>query len=1010
MNIENVDSTKKDSPLVGMAVVGVVLLLVLTPNPFKTLPFYFKYASVVWKWHQTLIEATLAALLVNMMFVASGLVRAFGGNKQGSKLHGIVGNLPGASSNITLSGIAASLVGGALVCALLSCYWLPGELLRLPLANEEQRYLLGRFIRADFALAATLIFHFISGFSIWSTLRRAMPCRLPAFPEVTNGLVLGTLDEMKPGKKPRWAILDLLALVGNILITGSIGSGKTSGTIFPFLRQLLSRFTPRPAVLAIDPKGRMITEALKMIEELDLNEHVVHMKLDGNVTFNPIYQKDVLKNAGFKDIGKMIRSAAVNFMGKSFDSPFWENSAATFATYCLVYCAATKGYYTLNDLYTAMVRAVSDDQGFIKDLEMCLKSERFDIEEKINIGFALQYFQAEYRKLEEKVRTGILATSTAFLNQFQEYRASRIFCPTQENLVIESMDDILNNGKILLFDVTESGLARSMGTFVKLHYEQAILNRLKEKRSTERPAVLIIDEYQDVVTTGYGAEFGDESFLSQGREANAISIMATQSLTSLENAVGRIAPTRVLWNSFRTKILGHSNDLSTIKAFQESAGQEDKKRVSHSISEHSQDASRDILTGGYDAKKTNISESVSTSEQLEYVVTAKDFARLKLYEAYVAIYDGVGDVYTKLYLKPHWLEKKNTLHQKILKMKQSRFSLATGVLLVVSLLGIVPTAFAFPNVCTVLKASESRSCMDFRVGSCMCGWPVPRPCANFSYYVPQTFVEVMPEPKTTFFGNMPGAAAQLAGLGAKPVPYGVEGDDDTQAFHAHVSSVPLTMIPFQTLPCGGGTIDRLCFEGMSEHLGSNWTTGSADLLQPNFLAWSLSPKGCLIKGALASAGGESGGGGSGAASSCSVPMAWLPKYPPSTHSACTGWGTFYPRSGVYNGPSQTTGALMVAARMKSLSSEVFHATPGSADEFWQMIYPQSSSCFREGQNVGILDAVKNVREIGRLTSGRITGYLFVVWSRVSCCRDLAEIPTAHIAIEAMNAVCQGWGG
>lgn len=72
-----------------------------------------------------------------------------------------------------------------------------------------------------------------------------------------------------------------------------------------------------------------------------------------------------------------------------------------------------------------------------------------------------------------------------------------------------------------------------------------------------------------------------------------------------------------------------------------------------------------------------------------------------------------------------------------------------------------------------------------------------------------------------------------------------------------------------------------------------------------------------------------------------------------------------------------------------------------------MIFPQSSSCFREGQNVAALDTFKNVREIGRLTSGKLTGYLFTVWSKVSCCQDLAEVPAAYAAIEAMNLVCQG---
>jgi hypothetical protein len=95
--------------------------------------------------------------------------------------------------------------------------------------------------------------------------------------------------------------------------------------------------------------------------------------------------------------------------------------------------------------------------------------------------------------------------------------------------------------------------------------------------------------------------------------------------------------------------------------------------------------------------------------------------------------------------------------------------------------------------------------------------------------------------------------------------------------------------------------------------------------------------------------------------------------------------------------------------MKSLGNEIFHTTPNSIDEEWQMITPQSSSCFKEGQNVAILETAKQVREEKRITTGKYSGFLFTVWSKVSCCRDLAEIPTSLAAIEAMNLTCQGLG-
>ena len=142
---------------------------------------------------------------------------------------------------------------------------------------------------------------------------------------------------------------------------------------------------------------------------------------------------------------------------------------------------------------------------------------------------------------------------------------------------------------------------------------------------------------------------------------------------------------------------------------------------------------------------------------------------------------------------------------------------------------------------------------------------------------------------------------------------------------------------------------------------------------------------------------------------CSVPMS-LETYPPSAHFACNGWGVFYPRVGAYNGVSQTAGALMVAARIKSLASEVFQSTRSSPSEKWQMIAPQASACFREGENVLPLETFKRATELGRVSSGRLKGYLFAIWQPVSCCRDLSEVPSSQAILAALKAVCQAGGG
>ncbi len=100
---------------------------------------------------------------------------------------------------------------------------------------------------------------------------------------------------------------------------------------------------------------------------------------------------------------------------------------------------------------------------------------------------------------------------------------------------------------------------------------------------------------------------------------------------------------------------------------------------------------------------------------------------------------------------------------------------------------------------------------------------------------------------------------------------------------------------------------------------------------------------------------------------------------------------------------------MIASRMKSLAADVFDSTPSHPGEKWQMISPQSSACFREGENMSFLEMFKHATELRRLGGGPPKGYLFAVWKPVSCCRDLGNVPAAQAVLAAMKATCQGGG-
>ena len=313
----------------------------------------------------------------------------------------------------------------------------------------------------------------------------------------------------------------------------------------------------------------------------------------------------------------------------------------------------------------------------------------------------------------------------------------------------------------------------------------------------------------------------------------------------------------------------------------------------------------------------------------------------------------------------------------------------------------------FPNVCTVVATDQFREAVEFNVSNTVCGFP-PHPCARISYYVPQTFIEVVSHPKETFFSKLPGASIQLSSISdSLPFASKAKAHDGNYTFHAHALTVPFTTAVFAPLSCAGTPIDRFCFGAMSEHLGSLWSTGGGDRFQPKFLAWKMAPKACLLKGT-----GSSIVGGGASASPypnmrmCSFDRSWMKKFPPSPQPVCTGWGFHFPRTGAVTSSDSTTASLIVASRIRTLGNEVFNAVPIPRDEKWQMITPQSSSPFQMGENIAVLRA-KSVTEMGRLMGGERKNYLYVIWKKVSCTREWPAVPAIRAGIEIIKGVCEG---
>lgn len=81
-------------------------------------------------------------------------------------------------------------------------------------------------------------------------------------------------------------------LYQNILITGGIGSGKTSSAMYPFTRQLISyecnNKDKKLGMLILDVKGNYYKEVLKYAKTFNRQDDIIIISLDGKYKYNPL--------------------------------------------------------------------------------------------------------------------------------------------------------------------------------------------------------------------------------------------------------------------------------------------------------------------------------------------------------------------------------------------------------------------------------------------------------------------------------------------------------------------------------------------------------------------------------------------------------------------------------------------------------------------------------------------------------------------------------------------------
>lgn len=471
-----------------------------------------------------------------------------------------------------------------------------------------------------------LLFHFLANIIyshlIYSLLfRKAKP--LPDFSSYHSSNELSLFIGNNSLGQPIY--LTESSLYQNILITGTIGTGKTSCAIYPFTRQLIeyqaNSFENKLAMLILDVKGNYYKQVQKYSKKFNRDDDTIIIELNGNVKYNPL-DKPYLKASVLANRLKTI----LTLFSKNHSESYWLDKAEQLLTESIKLCRLyNDGYVTFLELHKLITDSNYYTQKikFIRNLFISGKLSRENVYDLLS---AIEFFEKEFSSLDTRTSSILKSEISRITGCFvSDYYVQSTFCSPKDDLTFLGFEDVIENGKIVVLNMNISeyrNLSKIIAAYLKLDFQSAVMTRLANNSSSNfRTVCFISDEYQEYITDT------DANFYSQSREAKCINIVATQSYTSLLNSINNQYTVKVIVQNLINKLWFRNDDIFTIEEAQKQIGKEEKQKYSKSISENAKETKYNHLFHRFNSNSSALSESINCYTQLDYVFDTHFFTQ-----------------------------------------------------------------------------------------------------------------------------------------------------------------------------------------------------------------------------------------------------------------------------------------------------------------------------------------------------------------------------------------------
>src|ERR1700690_2658702 len=305
-------------------------------------------------------------------------------------------------------------------------------------------------------------------------------------------LVVGELHHPKrpqPATSPRWLIVPERGLFTGIAIFGAVGSGKTTGCMYPFAEQVFAyradEAERRVSGLVLEVKGDFCHKVRGILEKHDRADDYVEISLASPYRYNPLHNELEAYALAYG-----IASLLNNLFGRGKE-PFGQQAYTNLVKFIILLHKVAYNYVTLFDVYECAIspvvlerklkeaeRRLGESDSVLVSEDNYLKHPR-DLEpfefrlntdlglykakssagllavlKDKNISFEIlnesaeatvsqdkreqleavkRWFYNDWQRIEPKLRTSIVEGISVFLSLFDDNpKVKRVFCPPKE--------------------------------------------------------------------------------------------------------------------------------------------------------------------------------------------------------------------------------------------------------------------------------------------------------------------------------------------------------------------------------------------------------------------------------------------------------------------------------------------------------------------------------------------------------------------------------------------------